>query len=311
MNVNSVISPFLDEHGVLILDGGFATELEKHGCDLNNTLWSASVLQKSPKVIRAVHDSYLESGADCIASASYQATPQGFAGIGLSENESERLIRLSASLAEEARNSFHKRHPERLKPIVGASIGPYGAYLSDGSEYTGSYSLSRTELATFHEPRWSILADSPSDFMACETIPSLKEAEALVDLLSGTPERTATISFSCRDGHHISDGTPIRECASLLEGVEQVVAVGVNCMAPHLTTSLVQNLAEELNDTEIMVYPNSGEVFDASSKTWSGMENLDACATAAQEWYSHGARIIGGCCRTGPEHIGAMRKHLI
>jgi len=309
VSVSSPIQPFLDANGVLILDGGLATELEFRGCDLKSSLWSASVLENSPQILREVYTSYLDAGADCISTASYQATVSGFVSAGHTEEGAIALIQSSVDIAAEARNTFASNNPDRLRPIVAASVGPYGAFLSDGSEYTGAYSLSRSELMSFHEPRWHILTESGADLMACETIPNLREAEALVDLLSKTPDRTAWMSFSCRDGAHISDGTPMTECAALLDECDQVVAIGVNCVAPHLVSSLISELSATIQRSEIIVYPNSGEVYDAGSKTWSGMDDSSACARAASEWYAFGARLIGGCCRTSPEQIRSIRAH--
>jgi homocysteine S-methyltransferase len=309
---NDPIRPFLDDRGFLVLDGGLASELERAGFDLNDTLWSAKVLLESPDAISRVHTSYLEAGADCIISASYQATIQGLKARGLRDVEAEGVILRAVRLASEAREKFWAKvgyQEDRLKPLVAASVGPYGAYLADGSEFTGSYDLDEAGLIDFHRRRWQVLASSDADLLACETIPSLHEARALGRLLTETQNRCAWFSFSCRDGERISDGTPIVDCVSALASVPRIVAIGVNCTAPAFIPSLVEKI-RGVTETPIVVYPNSGEGWDADKKSWTGSKDPEAFATAATGWFEAGARLIGGCCRTGPEDIARVREAL-
>jgi len=308
------IDVFIEKHGMLVLDGGLATELEARGISLDTHLWSAQLLLENPGAIRDVHLSYLEAGADCIITASYQASVPGFVSYGLSEQEAKNLLSKSITLADEARDRYLEcstgREPERARPLVAASIGPYGAYLADGGEYRGNYGISDDELRAFHESRWEILAASPADILACETIPSFQEAEVLLGLLRQTPGVYAWVSFSCRDGEHISDGTPITECAALLKDCEQVAAVGVNCTPPKYISSLIERIRTAAPGKPIAVYPNSGELYDVETRAWIGTSNPLNSGTAAVEWYRSGARLIGGCCRMGPNHIKAMREAL-
>ena len=179
----SPIEPFIEKYGMLLLDGGLATELEKQGFDLNSDLWSAQILLEDPEAIKKVHLSYLEAGANCVISASYQASIKGFMDFGLSEEEAIVLLKKSVALAIEARDEFMQGESSELLPLVAASVGPYGAVLADGAEYRGDYTVSKSELLEFHEQRWKILANSPSDLLAVETIPSFKEAEVIFELL--------------------------------------------------------------------------------------------------------------------------------
>jgi homocysteine S-methyltransferase len=311
--VSNPLSPFLDESGYMVLDGGLATELEARGYDLNDALWSARVLLEDPEAIRQLHYDYLVAGADCVITASYQGTVRGFMKRGLSEAEAASLLRLSVSLATDARDLFwdkpanrHGRH----KPIVAASIGPYGAFLADGSEYTGAYDLDQTGLEAFHRPRWQILARTEAEILACETIPSLIECRALLSLLLETPQRYAWFSFSCRDGQHISDGSRLVECLSVLEGQDQVAAVGINCTAPRFIPELLLE-ARKVTKKPLLVYPNSGEYYDPARKRWQGQSDAAEFGLACGDWYAAGASIIGGCCRTGPDHVRQIRKRLM
>ena len=305
------IKPFVDRNGAFILDGGLATQLEARGEDLGDTLWSARLLLDAPALIGQVHADYLLAGADCIITASYQATVPGFMSRGLSEIEAKKLLGFAVALAVEERDKYWSalakgERARRIRPLVAASVGPYAAYRADGSEYTGNYDLGEADLVEFHRERWFVLAESAADIMACETIPVFDEARALARLLMETPEWSAWFSFTCRDGQHIVDGTPIHECASFLSEFEQVAAIGVNCSPPHIIPSLIEEL-RKATDKLIVVYPNSGEVYDVQRHLWRGEAVPAEFGTYSREWRKLGAAAIGGCCRTTPAHVQQIR----
>lgn len=294
-------------HYPLLLDGGLSNELEKLGCDLNQKLWSAKLLESNPEAIILAHLNYLESGAGCIIGSSYQATEAGFMAIGYDESAAKQLILKSVQLAEEAKNRFLLSHPDATKPLIAASIGPYGAYLADGSEYRGNYIITDQELMDFHEPRINLLDSSTADILACETIPSFREAMVLSGILVNA-KKPAWISFSCKDGKHINDGTAIEKCAALFAHHPTVFAIGVNCTSPEYISALIRSIKTKSGDKKIVVYPNSGAVYHAETKTWSGLSDLSSCEIIVKEWIDLGADIIGGCCGIGPEQIKAMSK---
>ncbi len=300
----------LHRDGPVLIDGGLATQCEAQGCDLNNSLWSASLLHAQPAALVAAHLAYLEAGAEGIASASYQASRTGFASLGYTKSQADELIIRSIDLARSAVTQFCSDHPENKRaPWVAASLGPYGAIRQDGSEYTGDYGLSKQELRQFHEHRLALFDSSDADVIACETIPSLAEAQVLGDLLTAC-RKPAWISFSCRDDAAISDGTPIEQVAALFHNHPSVMAVGVNCTPPNLMEMLIKRIHIVVPDKAIIIYPNSGEVYDAADNSWSGTTTADECGAAALGWVQAGAKIVGGCCRMGPEHIRAMRDAL-
>ncbi|MFD8525797.1 homocysteine S-methyltransferase [Streptosporangium canum] len=284
---------------MVILDGGLATHLEALGADLRDELWSAKLLLENPSVIRQAHLDYFAAGAEVATTASYQASIPAFVRRGLSASEAEKLIVLSVRLAAEARDSHGTG-------TVAASVGPYGAYLANGAEYTGDYDLDEDGLTDWHRDRWHILAGSGADLLACETIPSYAEARALGRLLAETPGTRAWVSFSCRDGEHISDGTPLKEAAALFAGNPQVIAVGVNCTAPRHIPSLIGRIEGK----PVMVYPNSGETWDAANRRWLGLADPAEFGAAAAGWHAAGSAFVGGCCRTTPEHIRQIGEHL-
>lgn len=198
-------------------------------------------------------------------------------------------------------------HPGEATPLIAASIGPYGAYLANGSEYHGNYGISDQALTEFHEPRTKLLDGSAADMLACETIPSIQEARVLSNILKYT-SKAAWVSFSCKDSKHISDGTPIEECAALFAYHPTVFAIGVNCTPPEYVSALIQRIKTRSGDKKIVVYPNSGAIYNAETKTWSGQSESSSCEVKAKEWMDLGADIIGGCCGVGPEQIKAMGK---
>lgn len=291
-----------------MLDGGLATEMEKHGANLDDHLWSARMLIDAPEMVRRVHTDFLRAGADVIATATYQASFEGFAKAGYKPAQAERLMRLSVDLADLARETFWARTENRsgrLRPLVAASIGPYGACLHDGSEYHGNYGLDKKALIDFHRPRMALLAETDVDLFAFETIPSLLEAEALAELLQEFPQKCAWLSFSCKDERCISHGEPLSEGIQVAEAAEQIVAAGLNCTAPEYVNGLLDSLPQVA--TTVVVYPNSGETWSADGNQWSGTKCGSLPVT---DWFDRGARIIGGCCRTKLDAIVRMRAEL-
>lgn len=301
----NVIEEFLKRQRIAIIDGAMATELEARGCDLNDDLWSARVLLEQPELIRAVHLDYFNNGADIAITASYQATVDGFAKRGLSREQALDLIKKSVQLAQEARDEFWAKEENRvgrLRPLIAGSVGPYGAYLADGSEYRGDYNLSEDELIAFHRPRVEALIASGADLLACETIPCGIEARALIRLLAEFPNTLAWFTFTAKDGEHISNGERIADIAAFLDSQPQAAAIGINCTSPLHIPSLVREIKKNTNKP-IIVYPNSGEYYSAVTNTWHGETSSDKFGLQSKEWYENGATLIGGCCRTTPGHI--------
>lgn len=310
------IAPLLQQHAVVILDGGLATELERLGADLNDPLWSAKVLIDAPQLIERVHYDYLVAGADVTTSASYQATFEGFAKSGISEAKAAKLMRSSVRLAQDARDRFLSDPPHasdstttRSRPLVAASIGCYGAWLADGSEYSGDYGLSVRQLIDFHRRRMETLVHSDPDLLACETIPCQAEAEALVMLLDDFPGVSAWMSFSCRDASRVWHGEPLADCVAVAAQSERVVAVGVNCTAPEYVSDLLA-AAAQVTEKPLVAYPNSGETWDAPTKSWTDEATTVDFRAPARRWYDAGARLLGGCCRTTPETIQGIATSL-
>ena len=294
----------------MVLDGGLATELERRGADLRDDLWSARLLVDDPTMIREVHEAYLAAGADLIATASYQASLEGFARRGLSEEDARGLIRRSAALARSAREKITGQGggvAGRLEPLVAGSVGPYGAALADGSEYRGHYGATSGGLEAFHRPRLEELVAGGVDLIQLETFPSIDEALLVLDLLRRWPGMVAMVSFSTRDEAHVSEGPAIEDAVRAVASMENAVAVGVNCLPPARVDPLLARMVRA-TDLPLVVYPNSGEEWDAERKCWVGEAAGFDPETDGTRWYRAGARLVGGCCRTTPATIRRLAE---
>lgn len=295
----------IDFSQIRVLDGGLATELERRGCDISGPLWSAHVLDHAPATIVAVHLDYLRAGADCIATASYQVSARGYREIGRTSADAAIALRLSVSLAEQARVRYAL---ENSRPTwIAASLGPYGAALHNGAEYHGRYDIGFDDLVAFHGERLAVLADTSADLIAFETIPSLEEAEAILRALEQTPQLSAWISFTCSDAVRIAHGEPLQEAAAAVAASPQVVAIGINCTPPDRIAALIGEAQRGAAGRKpVIVYPNSGETWDATTHTWHGDANASGYEALSRAWFADGAQAVGGCCRTGPAHIAGV-----
>ncbi|HEU0247382.1 MAG TPA: homocysteine S-methyltransferase [Gaiellaceae bacterium] len=293
---------------VIVLDGGLATELEARGNDLSGALWSARLLRDDPQAIEEVHLAFFRAGADVAITASFQASEMGFARAGVDRVEARRLIARSVELARSAADRIAQEEPDRSRPLVAASVGPYGAALADGSEYRGGYSVDVGELRSFHAERLDWLIAASPDMLAVETIPSGEEAEVLAALLRTRPASRAWVSFQCRDAASLADGTPFSDVVAMVSTVPSVVAVGVNCVDPGLVEPLLVR-ARRVTDLPLVAYPNDGRVWDAAARAWRGTGRL-ADADMVRRWRDLGAGYIGGCCGTRPAAIERLAAAL-
>ncbi|HEY1312634.1 MAG TPA: homocysteine S-methyltransferase [Steroidobacteraceae bacterium] len=304
------IAAFLALHPLLVLDGALATELERRGADLDDPLWSAKCLLECPRLIKDVHADYFRAGADVATTATYQATFETLARRGIGRDAARQLLCDAIALAVAARDEFWAVAQNRIarsRPLIAASVGPYGAMLADGSEYRGHYALDAAALADFHRPRLAVLAGAGADLLAFETIPCLREARVLAQLLQEFPGVCAWLSFSCQDGAHNCAGEPIGACAAQLQEYAQIVALGVNCTPPQYVASLLGRM-RAATSKPLVAYPNSGEHYAAAAKRWSGRRAAGEFGDQARIWYAAGARLIGGCCRTGPSDIRSVKQ---
>ena len=295
--------------GVVALDGGLSTELEAAGHDVSTSLWSARLVEQDPAAVVAAHTRFFAAGARVATTASYQVSAEGFAAAGLGAGAAERSLRRSVALAQDARD----RAGLAGSAWVAGSVGPYGAVLADGSEYTGAYAgedgMDLGALRRFHRPRLHALADAGADVLACETLPAALEVEALLLELADL-DVPAWISLTTEvDGAgtvRTRREEPAEEVFAMVRDAPSVVAAGVNCLAPGDVTAAVA--AAGASGRPVVVYPNSGEGWDAQERSWTGDPRLSP--SQVQEWVNGGARLVGGCCRVGPELLADLVRRL-
>jgi homocysteine S-methyltransferase len=286
----------------VVIDGGLATELEARGHDLTDSLWSARLLRDDPQAIEDVHAAYFEAGADVAITASYQASFEGFEAAGIEPAEGGRLLRLSVEFAQRARERMGDRG------LVAGSVGPYAVVFADGTEFTGDYRATPDDvIAESQRRRMAELVAAGADLLAVETIPNGREASIFAELLAEAPDVEAFVSFCCRDGGTLSDGTAIEDAIRSAGRTGRVAAFGVNCTPPQYVESLLE-AARRATDLPLLVYPNWGRVWDGYTSTWSG-DGVDRFPPELVEsWRRVGARAIGGCCGIGPAAIAELAR---
>ena len=281
----------------VILDGGLGTELERRGHRDLGRLWSSALVETNPSALREVHRDFLAAGADVIATATYQASMPNLLECGHDRQSAAQVLGDAVQLA------INERDLHGGDALVAASIGPFGAHLADGSEYTGGYNLTADDLYSFQSERWHILADTAADILACETMPSMADVRAVVRLLHETPDRWAWISLMCRDASHLADATRLSEVFAILNDTPNLAAVGANCIPPALAPAIMDTFRSSTS-LPLMVYPNA-------SNAWKlGALSAVEFASESAAWKTHGAQIIGGCCKTTPEHVKALSRSL-
>ena len=305
----------LEKQEIIILDGALGTELERQGYDVSGRLWSAKYLLENPQIIQDLHEDYVRAGSNIITTSSYQASIPAFVEAGLSLDKADDLLKETVFLAQAAVKNVWQGlsldEQQRSYPLIAGSVGPYAAFLADGSEYTGAYHLSEKEFKDFHRPRIQALLDAGCDLLALETIPNGAETKALVHLLSEEfPQVEVYLSFTAQTVSAISDGTLIEEVGRLAQSSPQVLAVGFNCTAPHLIAPLLEKL-KQVCDKPLLAYPNSGEIYNVATNTWQDNPEQQLCLTDySQLWKKQGVQLFGGCCRTRPEDIRQLAGEL-
>ena len=276
------------------LDGGLSTALENNGNKLTTSLWTGELIRTNPAQITKAHLDFINAGAQIIITSSYQLSYTGCGARGWSEDETNQALIASTQLAKNAVIESGK------SVKVAASVGPYGASLADGSEYKGNYGVSKQVLKDFHAKRLEILISTSPDYLALETMPDTFEVEVLLDLLNDCPI-PFWISYSCKEGNQTNAGQDFQSAVDL---AQSAMAVGINCTKPELITDLLRSAK---SDKPYVVYPNSGRVWDAVKKEWTGSAAVGFNDQLIQEWMESGAEIIGGCCGIGAAEIAEIK----
>lgn len=292
----------------LLIDGAMSTALEQLGADTNNSLWTASVLANQPALVKKVHQEYFKAGARLAITDTYQANVPAFIRNGYSKQEAHSLIQRAVALAKEARDEYQQE--TGIYNYVAGALGPYGAYLANGSEYTGDYHLSTIEYQQFHWPRLTDILTVGVDVIAIETQPRLDEVLAELDLVKElAPDTLCYVSFSLKDSTYLPDGTPLVVAARTVAKYPNVFAVGVNCIPLEEVTAAIETV-HQVTDKPVIAYPNSSATYDPTTKTWSYPHGRRSLVDYLPQWLAAGLTIIGGCCTTTPQDIAALHGYL-
>lgn len=292
----------------LLIDGAMSTALEQLGADTNNSLWTASVLANQPALVKKVHQEYFKAGARLAITDTYQANVPAFIKNGYSKQEAHSLIQRAVALAKEARDEYQQE--TGIYNYVAGALGPYGAYLANGSEYTGDYHLSAIEYQQFHRPRLTDILTVGVDVIAIETQPRLDEVLAELDLVKElAPDTLCYVSFSLKDSTRLPDGTPLAVAARTVAKYPNVFAVGVNCIPLEEVTAAIETV-HQVTDKPVIAYPNSSATYDPTTKTWSYPHGRRSLVDYLPQWLAAGLTIIGGCCTTTPQDIAALHEYL-
>lgn len=309
----------LEQERPAVLHGALGTELEARGYDISGNLWSAKFLLDGSEAIQTIHRDYVLAGADVVTTSTYQASLASLVNVGLSVDEAQKLIVKSVSLAKDAREEAlqelsQNEKQERHYPLISGDVGPYAAYLADGSEYTGEYGeVTKEALKDFHRPRIALFVAEEVDLLALETMPNKLEIEALTELLSDEfPQVEGYVSITSQDGKHLSDGSSLQEVVDVVKKCPQILALGINCSSPSVSEEILENLSD-LTDLPLLAYPNSGEIYDGKTQTWhhgeDGELSVSECQVKWQGQFSQ-LKLVGGCCRTRPMDIARIKKQI-
>ena len=282
---------------VTLLDGGFSTALEELGNTLNTSLWTGELLKSHADQVRAAHKLFVDAGAQVLISSSYQISYHGCLAQGWSKEEVDAAIKASTELA-------------RFDCVkVASSVGPYGAYLADGSEYRGNYGISKSELKDFHRDRLRALIATKPDLLAVETIPELTEAQAIIELFGEIDSSMPFwISFSCKSDSELSSGEKFADAVALVNSSKSAVTVGINCTKPSFIEPLMKSANSEI---PYVIYPNSGREWDSVEKRWLGPVSSSFAHSDIESWISLGAKLIGGCCGVSPKDISELGRQIL
>jgi homocysteine S-methyltransferase len=255
---------------------------------------------------------------------------EGFLKEGYTTDQAIDTMRKSVALAFDARDEFMQSHPDdTLQRLIALSIGCYGAILANGAEYHGNYGdVTLERLVEFHKNRLEIFLSGKDalDMVIFETVPSYMEAKAIRELVLGwkadysknIPELPpVAVSFQCKSGTKIADGHLLRDSLAILEDIDQIFSLGFNCTKPKFIGELLSTTAEENKKNKVkatIIYPDGGDEWDAVARSWNTKDRLveDTFAKVlGNAVVEYGPKIIvGGCCRTGPSHIKAIRNFL-
>ncbi len=283
---------------VLLIDGGLSTALENRGVQVGGVLWTGELLLTNPDIVADAHRDFVEAGADVLITGSYQLSFEGGERAGWSDDDTIRALQNSTTAA---------RLAAAEGTLVAASVGPYGAAQSDGSEFRGGYGVTSATLRDFHARRLDVLLATEPDLLAIETQPELQEIDVILTLLAErAPEMPFWVSSTVDTVGRIAGGAPWSDVVARVAESDASLAVGINCSSVEFITDTLRSVESPI---PYVVYPNHGMDWDASTESWLG-DGHDITDEHLSAWIDSGARLIGGCCGFGARDISDLRQRV-
>ncbi|MDQ4106916.1 MAG: homocysteine S-methyltransferase family protein [Actinomycetota bacterium] len=284
---------------VILLDGATGTDLEKRGVPMDDAAWCAAALATHPDVVRNVHEDYIRAGAEVIITNTFPAARHVLEEAGLGERFRELNAR-AVGLAREARENAAEE-----EVYIAGSISTFPA------RHDHSYDPDEHRARANYREQAEVLADSGVDLLALEMMRDLEQTAYAVEAAveTGLP---VWVGFSCR---RIDEGTVVlwdgRD--TLAEALEEIPARGVTLIS--VMHTLVEDAIPALRevrerwDGPVGAYPHSGK-FVMPNWQFTDMISPEDFAQEARRWVELDARVIGGCCGIGPEHIRELKETL-
>ena len=289
----------LDAAETVILDGAIGTEILRR-----NVTWADHQLASRPEFVRSIHEDYIRAGADVISTNSFQLCRRALYNhfrdgahrrqIGATDldDRADKLLAASVRLAIEARE-----HAAAARPVaVAAAITTL--------EWCFRPDLAPTAEQAKREYReiFQVVQDAGADLVLLETLNSISEARAALEVAKslGLPCWT---SFVCDESGRLFTGETMAEMVAALESLG-VDAILLNCAPPgDINAGLKQLLPHAHVPTG--AYPHIGR-FDPPEWLFTDEYPPARYLQVASTWKQMGARILGGCCGTTPDHIAAL-----
>ncbi|MDR3742122.1 MAG: bifunctional homocysteine S-methyltransferase/methylenetetrahydrofolate reductase [Terracidiphilus sp.] len=282
----------------VLADGAMGTVLYARGIFINRCYDELNV--SDPSLILAVHEEYLQAGAEILETNTFGANRFRLARHGL-ESQVEEINAAGTRLARKAVDELRAR--QGAKAWVAGAVGPLGVRL----EPLGKTGLDEAR-AAFAE-QMQVLAKSGVDLLILETMPAMNEArEALAAAREAAPRLPVVVMVTVDDDGNCLDGASPELAAALLTewGAD---AVGVNCSTGPSTVLTTVEAMRKATSLPLAAMPNAGMPRNVDGR------NVYLCspefmASFARKAIAAGAQLVGGCCGTTPNHIRAMRAAL-
>ena len=304
-------------HGPVVLDGATGTELERRGVPCELPLWSTHALLDAPEQVEEVHRDYAQAGADILTANTFRTQRYTLARVGLGQRAGE-LTQRAVRLARNGAEGSTSRGVSMGSAARSASTGSAARSASMGSAsgrvwiagsaapledcYRPDLVPDDTTLQREHAAHCDALAAAGVDLILLETLGSVREgrAAAAAAHASGLP---FLVSFVCSARDRLLSGEPLAAALEAIAPAEPLAVLG-NCIAPDLALPVLEQLSR--SGFPCGVYPNLGTPGARPTEARSDERSPAELASLARGWIRAGASLIGGCCGTRPEHVGAL-----